>query len=142
MQLVGIAHAADKYPHQLSGGMKQRAAIARALSLEPQILLMDEPFGALDAITRGQLQLEVNEIWKRTGVTILLVTHSIQEAVYLGDHVMVMSKSPAIIREITDTSSAIDMTSDEFNAFANHLKSLLIAVDAPASASYAGSAVE
>ena len=143
LELVGIAHAAEKYPHQLSGGMKQRAAIARALSLEPAILLMDEPFGALDAITRGQLQIEVNEIWKRTGVTILLVTHSIQEAVFLGDHVMVMSKSPAIIREITDTSSAVDMTSAEFNDFSAHLKSLLIAVDAPASsATLAGSAVE
>ncbi len=84
--------------------MKQRAALARALALEPDMLLMDEPFGALDAITRNQLQLELNDIWKRTGVTIVLVTHSIQEAVFLGHRVMVMSSSPAQIREIVDTS--------------------------------------
>ena len=126
LELVDVAAAADKYPHMLSGGMKQRAALARALALEPDILLMDEPFGALDAITRNQLQLELNEIWKRTGVTIVLVTHSIQEAVFLGSRVMVMSSSPARIREIVDTSDAEDMASTTFADISKHLQSLLI----------------
>ncbi|HTK06904.1 MAG TPA: ABC transporter ATP-binding protein [Ktedonobacteraceae bacterium] len=126
LELVDVAAAADKYPHMLSGGMKQRAALARALALEPDILLMDEPFGALDAITRNLLQLELNEIWKRTGVTIVLVTHSIQEAVFLGNHVMVMSSSPARIREIVDTSHAEDIASPAFAELSKHLQSLLI----------------
>ncbi len=127
LELVGVAAAAHKYPHMLSGGMKQRAALARALALEPDILLMDEPFGALDAITRNQLQLELNDIWRRTGVTIVLVTHSIQEAVFLGHRVMVMSSSPARIREIVDTSQAEDFTSQAFSDLSEHLRSLLIA---------------
>jgi NitT/TauT family transport system ATP-binding protein len=126
LELVQVAAAADKYPHELSGGMKQRAALARALALEPDILLMDEPFGALDAITRNQLQLELNEIWKRTGVTIVLVTHSIQEAVFLGHRVMVMSSSPARIREIVDTSQADDIGSTAFAETSKHLQSLLV----------------
>lgn len=126
LELVDIAAAEDKYPHMLSGGMKQRAALARALALEPDILLMDEPFGALDAITRNQLQLELNEIWKRTGVTIVLVTHSIQEAAFLGNHVMVMSSSPAHIREIVDTSEAADFASSAFVDISRHLQSLLV----------------
>jgi NitT/TauT family transport system ATP-binding protein len=126
LELVQVAAAADKYPHQLSGGMKQRAALARGLALEPDILLMDEPFGALDAITRNQLQLELNEIWKRTNVTIVLVTHSIQEAVFLGHHVMVMSSSPARIREIVDTSQADDIGSLAFADTSKHLQSLLV----------------
>jgi NitT/TauT family transport system ATP-binding protein len=126
LELVDVAAAADKYPHMLSGGMKQRAALARALALEPDILLMDEPFGALDAITRNQLQIELNDIWQRTGVTIVLVTHSIQEAVFLGHRVMVMSSSPARIREIVDTHYAEDFSSDTFADISAHLRSLLI----------------
>jgi NitT/TauT family transport system ATP-binding protein len=126
LELVDVAAAADKYPHMLSGGMKQRAALARALALEPDILLMDEPFGALDAITRNQLQLELNDIWRCTGVTIILVTHSIQEAVFLGHRVMVMSASPASILEIVDTSEAEDFGSEMFNDLSLHLRSLLI----------------
>jgi len=126
LELVEVAAAADKYPHMLSGGMKQRAALARALALEPDILLMDEPFGALDAITRNQLQLELNEIWKRTGVTIVLVTHSIEEAVFLGHRVLVMSSSPAQIREIVETSQAEDLDSPAFADLTKHLHSLLI----------------
>ncbi|GAC1546965.1 MAG: ABC transporter ATP-binding protein [Vulcanimicrobiaceae bacterium] len=129
LKLVGIAGAAAKYPHQLSGGMKQRAAIARALALEPAILLMDEPFGALDAITRSQLQLELNDIWRTTGVTIVLVTHSIQEAVFLGHRVAVMSAVPAQIREIVDTSGAEDVGDARFAELSVHLRSLLIAPD-------------
>jgi NitT/TauT family transport system ATP-binding protein len=126
LELVDVAAAADKYPHMLSGGMKQRAALARALALEPDILLMDEPFGALDAITRNQLQLELNDIWRRTGVTIVLVTHSIQEAIFLGHRVMVMSSSPAQIREIVDTSQAENFGSETFTNISTHLRSLLI----------------
>jgi NitT/TauT family transport system ATP-binding protein len=126
LELVDVAAAAQKYPHMLSGGMKQRAALARALALEPGILLMDEPFGALDAITRNQLQLELNEIWQRTGVTIVLVTHSIQEAVFLGHRVMVMSASPAQIREIVDTSQIEDFTGEAFTDVSEHLRALLL----------------
>jgi NitT/TauT family transport system ATP-binding protein len=130
LDLVGIGAAGSRYPHMLSGGMKQRAALARALALEPSILLMDEPFGALDAITRSQLQLELNEIWKRTGVTIILVTHSIPEAIFLGHHVMVMTPAPAIIREIVDTSAAENFESPEFAAFSNRLRALLVTGEA------------
>jgi NitT/TauT family transport system ATP-binding protein len=129
LRLVGIEAAADKYPYQLSGGMKQRGAIARALALEPRILLMDEPFGALDAITRSQLQLDLNAIWRETGVTIVLVTHSIQEAVFLGHHVAVMSATPARIVETVDTSAAEDLDSPEFLRLSHHLRSLLITPD-------------
>jgi len=142
LELVGVAAAADKYPHMLSGGMKQRAALARALALEPDILLMDEPFGALDAITRNQLQLELNEIWKRTGVTIVLVTHSIQEAVFLGHRVIVMSSSPASILEIVDTSHAEDLVSPSFAAISAHLQSLLLRRETPLEAIAQLSAVE
>ena len=81
---MGLEPAADRFPHQLSGGMKQRVAIARALALDPRVLLMDEPFGALDAQTPSRLQRELNDVAARTDVTILFVTHSIQEAVYVG----------------------------------------------------------
>jgi sulfonate transport system ATP-binding protein len=134
LRLVGIERAAEKYPHQLSGGMKQRGAIARALALEPRILLMDEPFGALDAITRSQLQLDLNAIWRQTGVTIVLVTHSIQEAVFLGHHVAVMSNSPARIVETVDTSAAGEMDSPEFARLSHHLRSLLITPESEARA--------
>ncbi|HYZ17337.1 MAG TPA: ABC transporter ATP-binding protein [Candidatus Acidoferrum sp.] len=130
LALVGIERAAGRYPHQLSGGMKQRGAIARALALEPRILLMDEPFGALDAITRSQLQLDLNAIWRKTGVTIVLVTHSIQEAVFLGHQVAVMGGSPARIVETVDTSRADDMDSPEFVRLSHHLRELLIAPEA------------
>jgi len=126
LALVDITRAADRYPHELSGGMKQRAAIARALALEPMMLLMDEPFGALDAITRNQLQIELANIHQRTGVTIVLVTHSIQEALYLGDHVMVMTAHPGRIREIVDTSGAKDVETAEFAALTGRLRELLI----------------
>jgi sulfonate transport system ATP-binding protein len=126
LALVDITRAADRYPHELSGGMKQRAAIARALALEPTMLLMDEPFGALDAITRNQLQIELANIHRRTGVTIVLVTHSIQEALYLGDRVMVMTAHPARIREIVDTSDARDVETAEFAALTGRLRELLV----------------
>lgn len=97
IDLVHLAGSENKYPHELSGGMKQRVGIARALAVEPECILMDEPFGALDSQTRNLLQDEVLEIWQKTGKTILSVTHNVEEAVYLSDRVVVLSRCPAKI---------------------------------------------
>jgi nitrate/nitrite transport system ATP-binding protein len=95
LALVGLAHAAQKYPHEVSGGMKQRVGIARALAMEPKVLLMDEPFGALDALTRAHLQDELTRILAATGSTCLIVTHDVDEAVLLADRVVMMTNGPA-----------------------------------------------
>src|SRR4030081_168300 len=97
LKIVGLDRFADRYPNQLSGGMKQRVAIARVLANNANILLMDEPFGALDALTREQLQRELQQICSRTGVTTIFVTHSVEEAVLLADRVLVMSAGPGRI---------------------------------------------
>jgi len=95
LELVGLSHAEQKYPHQISGGMKQRVGIARALAIEPKVLLLDEPFGALDALTRATLQDELMRIVGQTGATVLMVTHDVDEAVLLSDRVVMMSNGPS-----------------------------------------------
>jgi len=101
MEKLGIAHAADRYPKQLSGGMRQRVSIARALTHKPSVLLMDEPFGALDAITRTQIRHDLELLWLETRKTVLFITHSVEEAVGLSDRVLVMSPNPGrIVEEI------------------------------------------
>ncbi|MCG8560761.1 MAG: ABC transporter ATP-binding protein [Hyphomicrobiales bacterium] len=99
LKLVGLDEMAERWPYQLSGGQRQRIGIARALAVDPDILLMDEPFGALDAITRTALQDELLRIWQETGKSVLFVTHDIEEAVYLGDRVLLLGDSPARIVE-------------------------------------------
>jgi len=103
IDLVGLRGFEDSYPSQLSGGMKQRTAIARTLAFDPNILLMDEPFGALDAQTRLLMQTELLNIWKRTPKTVIFVTHDVQEAVYLAERVVVMSARPGQVKAIVET---------------------------------------
>jgi NitT/TauT family transport system ATP-binding protein len=104
IDLVGLKDFARKYPWQLSGGMQQRVSIARALSFKPSLLLMDEPFGALDEITRDGLNLHLHELWARTGLTGVFVTHSIPEAVFLSTHIVVMSARPGRIVEVIEST--------------------------------------
>jgi len=99
LEIMGLAEFRNHYPAEISGGMKQRAALARVLAFDPKVLLMDEPFGALDAQTRETMQEELTRLWERTGKTIVFVTHDIEEAVYLGDRVVVLSARPGRIRE-------------------------------------------
>jgi NitT/TauT family transport system ATP-binding protein len=99
LQLVGLEKFADAYPYQLSGGMKQRVAIVRALANQPRILLMDEPFGALDAQTRARMQAHLLEIWKKIDITIIFITHDLDEAIFLGDRILVLSPHPGRVQE-------------------------------------------
>jgi NitT/TauT family transport system ATP-binding protein len=130
LALVGLAGWEHAYPHELSGGMRQRVAIARALVSDPKILLMDEPFGALDEITRDRLNEELRRVWRETGTTILFVTHSIYEAAFLGQRVLVLAANPGRVREIVPVPLPDDRAlpireTVEFAALAGHLRRVL-----------------
>jgi NitT/TauT family transport system ATP-binding protein len=125
--MIGLDRFADAYPHQLSGGMKQRVAIARVLANDAVVILMDEPFGALDAMTRERLQSELLTLWEATGLTVLFVTHAIEEAILLADRVIVMSPGPGrITADIAiDLPRPRDVVSAEFNEKRAHVAGLL-----------------
>jgi NitT/TauT family transport system ATP-binding protein len=127
IDLVNLGAWADKKPSELSGGMKQRVGIARALALEPELLLMDEPFGALDAQTRSLLQEELLAIWQREAKTVLFVTHSIPEAIFLADRIVVMTSHPGRVKAVIDVAEPRprDVTSTEFNRVQREVMDLL-----------------
>jgi NitT/TauT family transport system ATP-binding protein len=121
LELVGLEKFANAYPHELSGGMKQRVAIARALVNQPRILLMDEPFGALDAQTRARMQTHLIEIWRNIDITILFITHDLDEAIFLADRILVLKAHPGEVQELFEVPvprprNASQLTSPEFLA--------------------------
>lgn len=114
LELIGLADFAKAYPHELSGGMAQRVALARALVINPEILLLDEPFSALDAITRMRLQDEVQNLWRMTGTTMIMVTHDIDEAIRLGQRVIMMSSAPGkIVQEFSRVNNGLNSLEHE-----------------------------
>jgi NitT/TauT family transport system ATP-binding protein len=130
LEMVGLSKFENSYPHELSGGMKQRVAIARALANEPRILIMDEPFGALDALTRCKMQSYLMQIWKKVDVTILFITHDLDEAVLLSDRIMVLGVNPGGVREVIENPvprprSVAQMLSPEFLAVKHRLDELI-----------------
>ncbi|HVT08608.1 MAG TPA: ABC transporter ATP-binding protein [Polyangia bacterium] len=130
LKLVGLTKFASAYPHQLSGGMKQRVAIARALANRPRILLMDEPFGALDAQTRCQMQSYLLQIWKQVDITILFITHDLDEAVYLADRILILDAHPGRVREMMEVPvprprDPEQFMSPAFIAARHHLEELI-----------------
>ncbi len=130
IDLVGLSHAVEKYPSQLSGGMKQRVAIARSLANQPQILFMDEPFGALDPHTRSQMQMHLLQIWKNVDVTIMFVTHDLDEAILLSDRILVLKANPGEIHEYIENPvprprSDAQLLSPEFLAMKQRLEELI-----------------
>ena len=130
LEVIGLSKFADAYPHQLSGGMKQRVAIARALAPRPRILLMDEPFGALDAQTRAQMQSYLLQIWKQVDVTIIFITHDLDEAVYLADRILVLDAHPGRVRELMEVAVPRPRTPEQslsptFMAARRHLQELI-----------------
>lgn len=120
IELIGLKGFENRYPHELSGGMKQRVAIARSLAYDPEVLLMDEPFAAVDAQTRETLQDELMRIWDKTNKTIIFVTHSIEEAVLLADRVVVMTKNPGTIKEIVNIDLPRPRTNSDMRASADY----------------------
>jgi NitT/TauT family transport system ATP-binding protein len=131
IEMTGLTGFEDALPHELSGGMQQRVSLCRALLHEPSVLLMDEPFGALDALTREKMNVELHRIWRETGTTVVLVTHSVAEAVYLANRVVVMSPRPGRIIETLDVDLPADrdyaetMERPEFITVANRVRDLL-----------------
>jgi ABC-type nitrate/sulfonate/bicarbonate transport system ATPase subunit len=127
LERVGLLAFADRHPHQLSGGMKQRVALIRVLANEPRILLMDEPFAALDAFTRRSLQREVERLWSQTRSTAVFITHNVEEAILLGDRVIVMSSQPGRVKEMIDVDldRPRDVTSGPFNEVRRWVSSCL-----------------
>ena len=130
LDLVGLEKFADAYPHQLSGGMRQRVAIARALVNQPRILLMDEPFGALDAQTRAKMQSHLIEIWKNVDITVLFITHDLDEAIYLADRILVLKAHPGEVQEIIEVPvprprSPAQFNTPEFRATKARLEELI-----------------
>jgi NitT/TauT family transport system ATP-binding protein len=127
LEMVGLSQHAKKYPSELSGGMKQRVAIARALANNPSVLLMDEPFGALDAHTRETMQEELLRIWEKERKTVVFVTHSVDEAVFLSDRVVLMGTHPGHVREVFDIDlpHPRDRSSDEFVALEKRIHKLM-----------------
>jgi NitT/TauT family transport system ATP-binding protein len=129
LAMTGLTQAASRHPHELSGGMKQRVAIARALALEPAMLLMDEPFGSLDAITRARLQRELKRIADQTSVAYFFVTHSIQEALILGDRIVVLGQPPSTVLEVVEVRDVNQPTDPNYVAIQMHLHERLGAPD-------------
>lgn len=130
LDLVGLSKFADSYPHQLSGGMRQRVAIARALANQPRILLMDEPFGALDAQTRAKMQSHLLDIWKNIDITVLFITHDLDEAIYLADRILVLKAHPGEVQEVIEVPvprprSTAQFASPEFLATKARLEALI-----------------
>lgn len=131
IEMTGLTGFENALPHELSGGMQQRVSLCRALLHQPKVLLMDEPFGALDALTREKMNVELHRIWRETGTTVVLVTHSVAEAVYLANRVVVMSPRPGRIVETLDVDLPVDrdyaetMERQEFITVANRVRDLL-----------------
>jgi NitT/TauT family transport system ATP-binding protein len=130
LELVGLEKFANAYPHELSGGMKQRVAIARALVNQPRILLMDEPFGALDAQSRAKMQAHLLEIWRNIDITVLFITHDLEEAIFLADRILVLKAHPGEVQELIEVPvprprSAEQSTSPEFLATKARLEALI-----------------
>jgi NitT/TauT family transport system ATP-binding protein len=130
IDMVGLSRFENSYPHQLSGGMKQRVAIARALANQPRVLLMDEPFGALDAQTRAQMQEYLRQIWMNVDVTVLFITHDLDEAIYLADRIVVLNAHPGRIAEIIEVPLPQPRTPDvlfdpRFHSIRNRLDELI-----------------
>ena len=130
LDLVGLDKFADAYPHQLSGGMRQRVAIARALVNQPRILLMDEPFGALDAMTRARMQAHLLDIWRNIDITVLFITHDLDEAIFLADRILVLKAHPGEVQEVIEVPvprprSATSLSSPEFRATKARLEELI-----------------